>query len=46
MKKGGGVALAMFNSKTSIEVFARACMQVALDAKMPLFLSTKDTIMK
>lgn len=46
MKEGGGVFLGMFNIKSSIEVFARACMSVALNAKMPLYLTTKDTILK
>lgn len=38
--------MAMFNTKDSISGFARSSMQYALDRKMPLYLSTKNTIMK
>lgn len=44
--KGPGVAMTMFNVNASIAGFARACFNYALDAKMPLYLSTKNTIMK
>ncbi len=41
-----GVAMAMYNTDESIYGFARACMQQALHKKWPLYLSTKNTIMK
>lgn len=41
-----GVAMAMFNTTKSIHGFAESCFQVALSKKMPLFLSTKNTILK
>ncbi|GIX60926.1 isocitrate dehydrogenase [Babesia caballi] len=44
--KGPGVALCMFNVDASISGFARACFNYALDAKMPLYMSTKNTILK
>lgn len=44
--KGGGVAAGMFNLDNSIADFAKACMQFALDRRYPLFLSTKNTILK
>ncbi len=44
--QGDGVALAMYNTDDSIRGFARACMNQALDKKWPLFLSTKNTILK
>ncbi len=43
---GGGVAMAMYNLDDSIRDFARACMLYALDRRWPLYLSTKNTIMK
>jgi len=43
---GGGVALAMYNLDDSIRGFARACMNYALARKWPLYLSTKNTILK
>ncbi len=43
---GGGVAMAMYNLDDSIRDFARACMLYALDRGWPLYLSTKNTIMK
>jgi isocitrate dehydrogenase len=42
----GGVGLAMFNEDTSIRSFAHACFKYALERRMPLFLSTKNTILK
>ncbi|KAI9344144.1 isocitrate dehydrogenase [NADP] [Pilaira anomala] len=45
-EKSGGVGMAMYNSDDSIEGFAHACMRVALERKMPLYLSTKNTILK
>lgn len=44
--KQGGCGLAMYNSIKSIKEFAHSCMKQALMAKMPLFLSTKNTILK
>ncbi|MBO7345782.1 MAG: NADP-dependent isocitrate dehydrogenase [Clostridia bacterium] len=44
--KGDGVVLAMHNTDKSIESFARACFNYALDMKLPLWFSTKDTISK
>jgi isocitrate dehydrogenase len=44
--KGDGVALAMYNTDESIFGFARSCMNVALMKKWPLYLSTKNTILK
>lgn len=43
---GNGVALAMYNTDESITGFARACMNQALLKKWPLYLSTKNTILK
>ena len=44
--KGDGVVCAMHNTDKSIESFARACFNYALDQKLPLWFSTKDTISK
>ena len=43
---GDGVAMAMYNTDKSITGFARACMNQALVKKWPLYLSTKNTILK
>ncbi len=43
---GGGVAMGMFNLDASIRDFARACMNFALQREWPLYLSTKNTILK
>ncbi len=43
---GAGVALAMFNLDDSIRDFARATFNYALDRTMPVYLSTKNTILK
>jgi isocitrate dehydrogenase len=43
---GSGVALAMYNLDESIRGFARACFNYALDRKWPVYLSTKNTILK
>lgn len=43
---GDGVAMAMYNTDESITGFARACMNQALTKKWPLYLSTKNTILK
>jgi isocitrate dehydrogenase len=43
---GAGVAMAMYNLDDSIREFARASLQYALMRKFPLYLSTKNTILK
>jgi len=43
---GGGVAMTMYNLDASIRDFARACMSYALGRKWPLYMSTKNTILK
>ncbi|CAN1123013.1 Isocitrate dehydrogenase [NADP] [Linum perenne] len=42
----GGVSLAMYNTDESIRSFADASMNVAFEKKWPLYLSTKNTILK
>lgn len=44
--KGDGVAMAMYNTDESIRGFAHACFNMALAKKWPLYLSTKNTILK
>jgi isocitrate dehydrogenase len=44
--KGDGVALAMYNTDESIRGFAHSCFNMALSKKWPLYLSTKNTILK
>ena len=44
--KGDGVALTMYNTDESIRGFAHACFNQALSKKWPLYLSTKNTILK
>ncbi|MCF2490629.1 NADP-dependent isocitrate dehydrogenase [Dyadobacter sp. CY347] len=44
--KGPGVAMGMYNIDESIRGFAYACFNVALDKGWPLYLSTKNTILK
>ena len=41
-----GVVMAMHNTEKSIQSFARSCFNYALDVKLPLWFSTKDTISK
>ena len=43
---GGGVAMAMYNLDESIRDFARASMNYGLQRKYPVYLSTKNTILK
>ncbi len=43
---GGGVAVGMYNYRSSIEDFARSSMRYALERKFPLYMSTKNTILK
>jgi len=44
--KGDGVAMCMYNTDESIYGFARSCFNMALSKKWPLYLSTKNTILK
>ena len=44
--KGDGVALAMYNTDESIKGFAHACFNQAIAKRWPLYLSTKNTILK
>jgi isocitrate dehydrogenase len=41
-----GIALAMYNTDESIRGFAHSCFNMALDKRWPLYLSTKNTILK
>jgi len=43
---GGGVAMGMYNTDESILGFAKSCCEYALEKKWPLYLSTKNTILK
>ena len=43
---GGGVAMGMYNLDDSIRDFARACMNYGLARGWPVYLSTKNTILK
>jgi len=43
---GAGVAMGMYNLDDSIKDFARACLNYGLDRKWPVYLSTKNTILK
>ena len=44
--KGPGVAMGMYNVDESIRGFAKACFNMALQKNWPLYLSTKNTILK
>lgn len=44
--KGGGIALAMYNTDESIRGFANSCFNLAVQKNWPLYLSTKNTILK
>jgi isocitrate dehydrogenase len=44
--KNGGVALAMYNTDDSIVGFAQASFKLALERGLPLYMSTKNTILK
>lgn len=44
--KGDGVAMAMYNTDESIYGFSRSSFQMALTKKYPLYMSTKNTILK
>ena len=43
---GGGVAMSMYNLDDSIRDFARACMSYGVQRKWPVYMSTKNTILK
>ena len=43
---GGGVSMTMYNLDDSIRDFARASMRYGLDRGLPVYLSTKNTILK
>ncbi|KAI9706149.1 MAG: Isocitrate dehydrogenase [NADP], mitochondrial precursor (Oxalosuccinate decarboxylase) [Bogoriella megaspora] len=45
-KEGGGVAQTQYNTDDSITGFAHASFKVALDKKVPMYMSTKNTILK
>ena len=38
--------MGMYNTNSSIHGFAKACFEYALQLKYPLYLSTKNTILK
>lgn len=44
--KGDGVAMGMYNTDESITDFAHSCFNMAMNKKWPLYLSTKNTILK
>jgi len=44
--KGAGIAMSMYNTDASIRDFARSCFQYGLLKKFPVYLSTKNTILK
>ena len=44
--KGDGIAMAMYNLDESIRGFAHSCFKMALSKGWPLYLSTKNTILK
>ncbi|KAL0540846.1 hypothetical protein IC582_020863 [Cucumis melo] len=44
--KGSGIALTMYNVDKSIQAFAESSMSLAFEKKWPLYLSTKNTILK
>ena len=41
-----GLAMAMYNTDESIRGFARSCMNMAIEKQWPLYMSTKNTILK
>ena len=44
--KGAGVLMGMYNTDDSIQHFAHSCFQYALQRNYPLYLTTKNTILK
>jgi isocitrate dehydrogenase len=45
-QKDGGVAMTMYNTAESIAGFAHASFKLAIDKRLPLYMSTKNTILK
>lgn len=45
-KNGGGVGMGMYNTDESIRGYAHSCFQYALKKGWPLYMSTKNTILK
>jgi len=45
-EQDGGVAMAMYNTRNSIEAFARSCLAKAYEQGEPLYMTTKNTILK
>jgi isocitrate dehydrogenase len=43
---GAGIAMGMYNLDESIQSFARSCLNYGLSKKLPVYLSTKNTILK
>jgi isocitrate dehydrogenase len=43
---GGGISMAMYNLDSSIREFARASLRYGLDRGFPVYMSTKNTILK
>ena len=46
MPEGGGVVMGMYNFNESIADFARASFRYGLERDYPVYLSTKNTILK
>jgi isocitrate dehydrogenase len=44
--EGSGIALGMYNTDASIADFARSCLNYGLQTRFPVYLSTKNTILK
>ena len=44
--EGEGVAMAMYNTAASVRDFAHCCFKFSLDRGYPLYMSTKNTILK
>ena len=44
--EGSGIAMCMYNLDDSIKDFARACFNYGFDTNLPVYLSTKNTILK
>lgn len=44
--KGPGVSIGMFNTDESIQAFAHSSLQMGLQKRWPLYLSTKNTVLK
>lgn len=44
--KDGGVLMGMYNTDESIRSFAHSCFKYALERNYPLYMSTKNTILK